>query len=187
MVLVIHTDCLDSVGIIDGNLSIKYDNINYSENICFDSKNITHGDEIIQFILNCQSNIEVYYYDASNQDGEVYNDSIIQGLEWMLNNNVKRVNISMSNKVKHDSLQNWIEEHKEIRVFASYNNKLNSYDYPAMYAGVYGSGSNKKISYKDIDINYCSNDILVINNGIKVYYGNSFLSVLTMLKWKNNY
>lgn len=102
----------------------------------------------------------------------------------MLSNDVKRVNISMSNKVKNDSLQNWIAEHKEIRVFASYNNKFNSYDYPAMYPGVYASGSSRKISYKDKDINYCSNNILVINNGIKAYHGNSFLSVISMLKWK---
>ncbi len=56
-----------------------------------------------------------------------------------------------------------------------------------MYSGVYASGSSRKIKYKDIDINYCSNNIFVINNGIKAYHGNSFLSVLSMLKWKNNF
>lgn len=187
VVFVIHTECPDSVGIIDGNISIKHDNIIYSENTYINNKTITHGDEMIQFIHNCQSDIEVYYYDASDQNGEVYTDSIIEGLEWMLSNNIKRVNISMSNKVKHDLLQNWISEHKEIKVFASYNNKLNSYDYPAMYAGVYASGSSRKINYKEIDINYCSNNILVINYGIKIYHGNSFLSVHSMLRWKNNF
>ena len=59
------------------------------------------------------------------------------------------------------------------------SNKLNSLaDYPAMYSGVIASGSDNKIKYKDIDMHYDSNKIILINkNGLKFFEGNSFLSL----------
>ncbi len=177
-----NTNCNNKVGIIDGNLSTKNHNITFSESTNFSSKIRTHGDEIISFIFNCQRNVEVYYFDATNDNGEIDTNKILNGLNWMLENRVDLVNISLSNTVKHKELENWILQHSEIKIFASYNNKLHSYDYPAMYNGVFASGSDSRIKYKDNDFRYNSNRIILLTNGFHIYNGNSYLSVLSMLK-----
>lgn len=52
-----------------------------------------------------------------------------------------------------------------------------------MHSNVIASGSNKKIEYKEIDVHYNSNKIVVLNkNGLEFFEGNSFLSLYTMLK-----
>lgn len=48
----------------------------------------------------------------------------------------------------HKDLELWIKQHDDIEVYVSYNNKFNSFDYPAMYENVYVSGSSPKIHYK---------------------------------------
>ena len=64
---------------------------------------------------------------------------------------------------------------------------LTQIHYPAMYSGVIASGSDNKIKYKDIDMHYDSNKIILINkNGLKFFEGNSFLSLYTMLDKENN-
>ena len=85
-------------------------------------------------------------------------------------------------------METWIKENNDMTVYCSYNNKLNSLaDYPAMYSGVIASGSDNKIKYKDIDMHYDSNKIILINkNGLKFFEGNSFLSLYTMLDKENN-
>lgn len=52
-----------------------------------------------------------------------------------------------------------------------------------MYEGVYASGSDRRIEYKPTDTSYTSSKILVINQeGISIYSGNSFLNIVTMIK-----
>ncbi|GEM_PF-1054780 len=172
----------DKVGIIDKTLSTEYNAITYSNNTSFKSKKVTHGDKLVSFVRDYQDKARLYYFDASNEFGEIDTNTIIEGLVWMIYNGVKRVNISYSNSIKHTELESWIAEHEEITVYASYNNLLNSFDYPAMYVGVFASGSNPKILYKKTDIKYKSNKIILLTNTIKYYHGNSFLSVMSMLK-----
>lgn len=184
VVLVVKVNCNVKVGIIDSSLSKTYENINFNEGTSFSSEKETHGDKMIEFTKNCQKNIELYYYDAQNIEGYIDTESILKGLDWMVEHSVERVNLSLSNSVKHEELQKWILEHKQIKVFASYNNKLNSFDYPAMYDDVIASGTNSKVDYKDIDIKYNSSTIVVISEDLNIYKGNSYLSILTMLKKK---
>jgi glutamate dehydrogenase/leucine dehydrogenase len=96
-------------------------------------------------------------------------------------NNIKKVNVSLSSKEYNQELNDWISTHKDvIQIYASYNNLINSYDYPAMYNNVIASGSNNNVEYKAIDINYKKSKIFYIPN-IKLYNGNFFLSLITML------
>ena len=45
-----------------------------------------------------------------------------------------------------------------MKVYSSYNNLLNSLDYPSMYENVIASGcDNSKIKYKDMDVCYANN------------------------------
>lgn len=179
-------DCNDKMGIIDGGLSNTYPNIICQEN-SFSKKTEqkTHGDCLIDFTFNCNPNAIVYYYNAENNEGKITNERIISGLDWMVENSVGKVNLSLSNKKEYPELKQWIENHKHIiKVYASYNNLHNSNDYPAMFENVYGSGMDRNIGYKSIDIQYRSNRILVFHSlsDFKVYQGNSFLSIITMMK-----
>lgn len=145
----------DAIGIIDGNISKKNANITYSIKKKNKSIEPTHGDKLVKFLNSICDNPSIYYYDASNEDDDITTEGIINGLEWMVKNNVEKVNISLSSKEYSDELNNWISLHKDvIKIYASYNNLINSYDYPAMYDYVIASGSNKNIEYKDIDFNY---------------------------------
>lgn len=179
--VVYKKDCKYKLGIIDANLSSKYDNVIYSINTEISSIKPTHGDKLISFVFDCQKNAKLYYYDASDNSGSIKTNNIIDGLNWMAENSVDRINLSLSNKVKHEELQSWIINHKNIRVYASYNNKLNSLDYPAMYNNVYATGCNPKINYKEIDIKYKNSNIIVLPNIFKKYKGNSYLSIISML------
>jgi hypothetical protein len=180
--IITKTDCNYKVGIIDTSLSEKYNNIIYSQNIKYNNKEKTHGDELIAFIYQCQDKVDLFYFDASDDEGNIETKSIIKGLEWMVDNSVEKVNISLSTKTKDKDLESWIKNHKEIIVYASYNNKINSYDYPAMYSKVYASGSDSRINYKNIDFKYRNNYIIILPNIFNVYHGNSYLSLLSMLK-----
>lgn len=73
----------------------------------------------------------------------------------MLSNNISKVNISLTSKQYSKDLENWISQNKDsVQIYASYNNLLNSYDYPAMYDNVIASGSNNNINLKAIDRYY---------------------------------
>lgn len=172
----------ETVGIIDGYVSITYDNVILSDS----SKSMvnfkTHGDELITFLQKYCSNIKIYYFNATNEKGIVNTKTLIEGLNWMKENNISKVNISMSSKVYSKELEDWIDSNKDIvQVYASYNNLTNSRDYPAMYKNVISSGISKNINFKDIDVKYRNNNIIVSSEPFKVYKGNSYLSLLTMI------
>ena len=61
---------------------------------------------------------------------------------------------------------------------------INTYDYPAMIDGTISSGFNEEVNYKTSDVVYKSNNIMVFNNGFHYYKGNSYLSIITMLNYK---
>ena len=173
-----------TIGIIDTNLSRQYDNVIYnSTNSVNYSNKKTHGDSIINFINDLNFNGNIYYYSALSSNNTIDSESIIEGLNWMLNNNIHTVNISLSSKYYSEDIQKWINNHPEVNIYASYNNNYNDkYDYPAIYEKVIASGTDKRIHYKKIDKKYRNNKLIIVNSSIKYYHGNSYLSILTMIK-----
>lgn len=172
---------INKYGIIDGYLSeLQYNNIIYSSDAF--SVQETHGDQLIKF-SNCKNfSGEIFYYAAVDNNGKITNTSIIEGLEWMLKNNVYYVNISLSSKKYSEKLENWILEHPNVKIYCSYNNQENTFDYPALYEMTIASGSSKKINYKKNDVRYRTNLILIYNDGLHWFKGNSFLSLNTLLE-----
>ncbi|WOO35743.1 hypothetical protein R2R35_18355 [Anaerocolumna sp. AGMB13020] len=175
-----QTDKDITIGMIDGSVSKNYDNVIMNTNNKSDY--ISHGDHMIDFANICNSKNKIYYFDASI-NGEISTESIIEGLEWMIENSVSKVNLSLSSKIYSEQLNQWINDHKDdIEIYASYNNNINSYDYPAMYSNVVASGKKSTIKFKDIDYSYASSNIIYIGTGVKLYEGNSYLSVLTLIR-----
>lgn len=175
-----YCDYKGDYGIIDEYLSFNpYDNVIYAQNIY--ASQCTHGDKMLEYSLVKNFTGNIYYYAAVNDTMKISSSSIIEGLCWMEKNKVSKVNISLSSKRFDETLKKWIEDHPDIQIFSSYNNKLNSYDYPSMYEGVIASGQTSKIEYKDYDRKYRSNRIIIWNKGIHYFYGNSFLSLETLL------
>ena len=62
------------------------------------------------------------------------------------------------------------------------SNLYNTIDYPAQYANVIGVGRGSQIEYKEIDVKFRTNKILLIGNGINVYNGNSYLAPMQMVR-----
>ena len=165
------------IGIIEGEYSYVYDNVEYNTEPNYKAKELTHGDKMLQFLNNISNNLKVYYYDASSSDRKIDTDNILAGLEYLKEKNIKTINISLSSKVYSADLEKWIKENPDIKIFASYNNLTNSVDYPAMYENVYGSGKKADIKYKDIDYTYYTNKVIIFPQIFKVYEGNSYLSL----------
>lgn len=156
-----------NIGIIDGLLSediINSNNITSIEKYydTFDTTTNTHGDNLLQFIKSFAPNAKIYYYNAYTKEGNISSDSIISGLEWMKENKVDIINISLSTKICSEKLQNVISNNiSEYKIYSSFNNKINSYDYPAMFENVFGVGVPNKINLNYIDYKFKSNKIFV--------------------------
>lgn len=157
---------IKKIGIIDDSLCKNpCDKVIYEGEIVHDKE--SHGENILNFINSIGYSNTIYYYSAENGNS-ISSDSIISGLEWMKKNGVKRVNISLSSKNKSDELQDWIENNLDIKVFCSYNNKINTYDYPAMLEGTISSGSNSEVNYKTNDVVYKTSNLIVMMLGSKL-------------------
>lgn len=171
----------ETYGIIDGHLSKKHENllkINSDGYVEFS----THGDQILQMLKEYSKNTKFYYYDAEIGN-DFLSESILNALEWMKKNGVRYVSISLSSKFYSDEVQSWISKNKnDIVIYASYNNELNTLDYPAKYNDVIGVGSSPKIEKKKCDVIMKSSKIVLISNKLKFYYGNSFLTPYVMLR-----
>lgn len=168
-------------GIIDDSLTTEIENVTYINYDNSNRKNESHGEKLCRFANDNYKNFEIYYYNAEI-NGQISSENIIYGLDELKDRGVNKINISLSSKIYSDGLQNWISEHKDIKIFASYNNKINTYDYPAMYEGVVASGKyNDVIKFKECDVKYNSMNIIGINS-LKKYSGNSFLSLVSMFK-----
>jgi ribonuclease HI len=170
------------IGVIDGRLTRE------SEIVIKTNKEVTtekteelnHGDLIVNFIQKA-SDADVVYYDASDSNGKISTQSIIEGLNWMKENDVKYVNLSLSSSKYSDDLQEWINDNNQIHVYASYNNIANSFDYPAMYKNVIASGNNREVIKKENDIYYNTNKVIVNWQIFNPYIGNSYLTLITIL------
>lgn len=173
---------VDSIGIIDDSISASYADMTiYNGGISPDSD--SHGETLLSYLNDKDYIGKIYYFSAEDSEGKISSDSIIQGLEWMKENDVERINISLSSKYKSRELAEWIIDNPDILIFCSYNNQDNSFDYPAMLDGTISSGISDKINYKEQDKKYPSYNIIIINNGLHFYSGNSYLSLETMLNY----
>ncbi len=80
-----------TIGIIDGSISSPF-----KEHIIFGSfsdnnnnnneNNESHGENMIDFAQNFNKKIEIYYFDATNNDGKISTEAIIEGLDWFKEN-----------------------------------------------------------------------------------------------------
>lgn len=166
------------IGIIDGERSIIDERI-VSNRLNVIKNDDYHGDAMIEFGLKYSPKAQIYYFDAKNNEGIIDTNSIIDGLNWMIENNVDIVNISLSTSKYSEELELFIKEHiSNITIFASYNNLVESNDYPAMYEGVIGVGKASEIKFKSLDISYKSSKIILKNNFLKIYNGNSYLALM---------
>lgn len=183
LVITNKIDCNKTIGIIDGNYSLRFENTIYNTNPKEDITE-THGDKMLKFANALSNGLNIYYYDATNLEGKIDTNNIILGLEYMKSNNIKTINISLSSKKYSSEIESWIKANPQIKVYASYNNLINTFDYPAMYDKVIGVGKKVGIEYKDIDKVYYTNRIIVIPNISEVFEGNSYLSLYEMIKSK---
>lgn len=178
-----------SLGVIDGHLSGRKDNIIEDNINSYQNNNThTHGDKVLEFVKKYAENQQIYYFDAERYD-KISSTSIIDGLEWMKKRGVKNVSISLSSRFYSAELDNWLNDNRnDITVYASYNNLSNSLDYPAMYKRVIGVGANLK-NMKQGDWSFKSRKMIVYSKrGISYFNGNSFLAPYVMIKQclKNN-
>lgn len=172
-----------TLGIIDGNLSMSHKNIFNSVNVLTE-KEKQHGDLVLFFMEKYDSNVKIAYYDAEKND-KITTESLIAGLNWMIDNKVNCVCISLSSAYYSEELETWINKHhEEITIYASYSNLYNTVDYPAQYANVIGVGSGSRVAYKENDTKYRTNKILLIRNGIYLFNGNSYLAPMQMVSDK---
>lgn len=166
-------------GIIDDSLSKEMENVVYIKSDYNNHKTVSHGEKLCEFANDYYENFEIYYF-STEADGKIDSKNVIHGLNELINKSVKKINISLSSKIYSDDLQNWIREHKDIKIYASYNNRINTYDYPAMYEEVIASGEYNEITkFKEIDVKYRSQNIIGLTP-LKKYSGNSFLSLVSM-------
>lgn len=172
-------------GIIDGVLNIEHSNIiksNGSEEI---TSEMMHGDTVLKFMDNVASEISFYYYNAETADG-ISSKSIVDGLQWMLENDVDAVSISLSSKYYSEELEDWIEQNSnKMTIYASYSNEANTFDYPARYDGVIGVGTVDTPEIGNKDVVYRTNNLVTITSKLKIYKGNSFLAPYTMIHQNN--
>lgn len=169
------------MGIIDGKLSREHSNISKYQGE-YSSEQNSHGDKILNFMKNYCPNCSFYYYDAE-ENGIISSKKLLSGLQWMVDNEVEYVSISLSSKYYSNEIEKWIKENVDkITVYASYSNALNSLDYPATYDSVIGVGSSVKIKKKKHDIIFDSSRIILLDYLPGFYEGNSFLSPYSMVQ-----
>lgn len=141
-------------GIIDGSLNVEHGNVLETNSIVGNADTILHGDTVLEFIERILPASSVYYYNAE-YEGIISTDTILEGLEWMLDRKVDCVAISLSGKRYSEELEKWITSHSDdVKVYASYNNLLNTFDYPAQYEKVIGVGTNEISNERFVCTNY---------------------------------
>lgn len=172
------------IGIIDGQINKRGRGIKYYKKT-YSSKKPTHGDTMLNFALEyCKNNINLYYYDATDSEGNITTNNIIDGIEILSKDGVSRIVISLSSKKYNENFDNYLSDLKNMEIYASYNNLKNSRDYPAMYNNVIGVTDDKGLDYKSDDIIYKSNQLIINFNYQEKYIGNSYLALYTALTKK---
>ncbi|PXV91874.1 hypothetical protein C8E03_103445 [Lachnotalea glycerini] len=170
-----------SFGIIDGGLSGEHSNV-VDTNANYEEKKLTHGDKILNFMSEYVFDSSFYYYDAED-DNTISTDKLLVGLQWMLDNNVECVSISLSSKFYSEEVADWMNENSnDIKVYASYSNTVNSLDYPASYNNVIGVGSSAKIEVKESDVIFRNSKLIVWSTPFRFYSGNSYLAPYCMVR-----
>lgn len=180
ILIVLPKNEVATIGIIDAG-DIKRNNIVYCN--CRNDSEFGHGNSMVEFALQLDNSLNIYYYNAS-VDGEISNQQIISGIEWMMDNKVTFVNISLSSIKKSEEVRETIDNFIEKGgvIFASYNNKKSTFDYPAQYTNVRGVGMNDIHRTKKGDKLFRTNKLIILNKFYKIYEGNSYLSIYETIK-----
>lgn len=179
-----------TVAIIDGELA-NYEkgevHLITKTNNRINTKMNSHGAKMIGFLERLCVDYEVYYYDASDNNGTVRTSLIELGISMLEEIPVANINISLSGMIFSTNLEETINNSIK-KIYASYNNELSSLDYPAMYEGVIGVGIKQNVNFKKEDVFYNSNRIIIKDKWNTIYSGNSYLSLIESIKeesrWK---
>jgi len=174
-----------TIGIIDDSLTMAHPNVIMQNRPSSEtSQAMSHGDEMLRFVAAYTPNVRVYYFDATNADGVIDTEHMIEALEWMLNNGVEVVAIPLSTRHYSATLRDFIQANQnKLRIYASYDNRAQSFDYPAMYPYVIGVGQTR-YSYKPNDIIFRTNRILLLQRRPMHFHGNSFLAILAAIRYE---
>lgn len=184
-IMPISNDTKKVYGIIDGTLGMEHFNVLDSNRTWKTKSKMGHGDAVLKFMGNVAPEISFYYYDAETEYG-ILSENIIDGLQWMLENDVDAVSISLSSKYYSAELEDWIAQNSnKIQIYASYSNEANTFDYPARYDNVIGVGTVDTPETGNKDVIYKTNNLVIMDSKIKFYKGNSYLVPYTMIQQNN--
>jgi len=187
LVVFVNSDSNITIGIIDDSLTRHHQNIVMSNRpVAAANETMSHGDEMLRFAAAYAPNVGIYYFDATNADGVIDTQHIIKALEWMINNSVEVVVIPLSTRHYSVELRDFIQENQNrLRIYASYDNRAQSFDYPAMYPYVIGVGQTRH-SYKPNDIIFKTNRIWLLQRRLTSFHGNSYLAILAAINSVDN-
>ena len=182
IIIVIPKNKEVTIGIID------FGNVNNKNKLlgcyCNDSYLFGHGNEMVEFAYLYNEDLNIFYYDATI-DGKIKDSEIANGIKWMMDRGVNIINISLSSKKNSEILLNTINEFIDRGgiIFASYNNKKSTYDFPAQYDRVKGIGKKEVLKTKEEDRLFNTNKIIIFNKSFKIYEGNSYLSIIETINY----
>lgn len=123
-----------------------------------------HGDEIIYKLLSVSPNIELYHGIVAEKDGSVTKKSLMEGLQWSINQKVDIINMSISFPDEDDEMDILLKEAVSqgiILVAPTGNDGSSEISYPA--------SSDYVIAVGAIDIE--GDKYLLSNYGSEVLFG----------------
>lgn len=128
------------IGIVDTDISKEYTEKNnidkiMKNNICNYN---THGDMTVDFIKRENKKSIIYVANVIGSNGICSIDEVINGLDWLIENNVEVICMSFTTLENNSKLQEKINEilGKNIIIVASCLNYSVEETYPASYSGV---------------------------------------------------
>jgi len=183
LVVFVNNDSNIAIGIIDGTLTRHHANITMSNRpVIAANEAMSHGDEMLRFAAAYAPNVSIYYFDATNADGVIDTQHMIKALEWMISNGVEVIAVPLSTRHYLVELREFIEANQnKLRIYASYDNRAQSFDYPAMYHYVIGVGQTRH-SYKPNDIIFKTNRIWLLQRQPTSFHGNSYLAIFAAIR-----
>ena len=168
------------VGIIDSIVSdktLEYYNVKSTKRFISVGNEIeaSHGNAILEIISKNTTRAEIYYAQVLNSNNVGQITSIVNAINWCIENEVDIINMSFAtkndNKLLKDAISYAIS--KNVLIISSCLNYSEDYSYPAMYSGV--------ISVSDGD---CKDAVIIVPKeeyvlnlpglGYKTYKGTSY-------------
>ena len=185
LVVFVNSDSNIIIGIIDDSLTRSHPNVVMQNRPSSDTSQATsHGDEMLKFVFAYAPNVGIYYFDATNTEGVIDTEHMLEALEWMISNGVEVVVIPLSARYYSVALRDFIQANQNrLRIYASYDNRTQSFDYPAMYHYVVGVGQTR-YSYKPNDIIFRTSRIWLLHRRPMYFHGNSYLAILAAIRYE---